>query len=175
VIVDVDFEFLEQGVRLIDAQLNRLQQEARGSPDPDAFGDFDRMEYIGGLGFVICQQYLSARAAACRLTKTDALQAGPVHRSGIAIAVAVNDAANYWKHAPEWGSGPFDPRARATRERLETLGIDLGQSYVMSAVLAALAVLLVARRAGGSVFVPHHEPRGVSEAAFRRGRPRRGG
>jgi len=138
VIIDVDLEFLEQGIRLVDDQLDRLKHEARGSPDPDAYGDYDRMEYATGLGFVICQQYLSARAMAYGLTKGEALRAGPVHRAGVHIAVAVNDAANYWKHSPEWGTGPFDPRAQATRERLESLEVDLGDSYPMSVVLSTL-------------------------------------
>lgn len=137
-ILDLDLEFLDQGVRLVDAQLERLHREVRSSADPDGSGDFDRMEYAVGLGFVICQQYLSARARACGVTKADALRVGPVHRSGIPIAVAVNDAANYWKHEPEWGNGPFDPRATATRERLQTLGVALDQSYVVSGVLNKL-------------------------------------
>jgi hypothetical protein len=33
--LDVDLEFLEQGIRLMDDQLDRLQQEVRASPDPD--------------------------------------------------------------------------------------------------------------------------------------------
>lgn len=136
--LDVDLEFLAQGVRLVDDQLERLQQEARGTPDPDAYGDYDRTEYATGLGFVICQQYLNARAMACGLTKGEALRTGPMHRVGIHIAAAVNDAANYWKHSPEWGTGPFDPRAQATRKRLESLEIDLADSYPMTVVLFKL-------------------------------------
>jgi hypothetical protein len=138
VIVDLDFEFLEQGARLVDVQLDRLQGEARGSADPDAFGDFDRMEYTAGLGFVICQQYLNAHAMACRIKKPDALKVGPVHRAGVPIAAAVNAAANYWKHAPEWVEGRPDSRARGAREHLHNLGVDLEQSYVMMAVLFTL-------------------------------------
>jgi hypothetical protein len=138
VILDVDLEFLNEGVQLVDAHLDRLQREAAHLADPDGFGEFDRMEYTAGLGFVICQQYMTARMMLRGITKADALKAGPMHRTGIPIAAVVNAAANHWKHLAEWGAAENDNRGKATREVLRTLGADLDQSYVMADVLSRL-------------------------------------
>ena len=49
-ILDFDLDFLRAAAVLVDGGLERLQVEARSSPDPDAFGIFDEMEYITGFG-----------------------------------------------------------------------------------------------------------------------------
>jgi hypothetical protein len=44
-IFDFDINFLNDAATLVDARLERLEGEANASPDPDAFGIFDEMEY----------------------------------------------------------------------------------------------------------------------------------
>jgi len=55
--VDLVLPLLQETLRLLDRQLDRIESEAHGAPDPDAEGMLDRLEYVTGLGFVACQGY----------------------------------------------------------------------------------------------------------------------
>ena len=59
-ILDFDLDFLRAAAALVDASLERLDNEANASPDPDALGIYDKVEYITGFGFVACQTYVTA-------------------------------------------------------------------------------------------------------------------
>jgi hypothetical protein len=76
---DFDYNFLKNAVALVDASLERLDSKADASTDPDAFGIFDEMEYITGLGFVACQTYATAIASRSKFKskKYEALALGP--------------------------------------------------------------------------------------------------
>ena len=136
-IIDFDLDFLRAAVTLVDASLARLDESARSSPDPDAFGIFDELEYISGFGFIACQTYATAVASRSqfRNRKREALALGPRHRTGRSMAELVNAAANYWKHSPEWSLDAPTTQAAQTIEVISTLGVDSDASYPIANAL----------------------------------------
>lgn len=138
---DFDLSFLRELMGFLDSKLAELAEEADRSDDPDMLGLYERMEYVYGLGFAACQQYLTAKIGRDRAQRKLAISLGPRHRFGDPMAAIVNAAANYWKHSSEWGSRE-DPSMEAqrdqTRRPLLNLGVDLQGPYPLSCVLAAL-------------------------------------
>jgi hypothetical protein len=134
-LLDFDLDFLEASAALIDPRLELLESATRTSPDPDAFGILDQIEYICGFGFVACQMYITEVASRFKLRKRDALVSGPTHRTGRSIAELVNSAANHWKHSPEWDFDLPITQAKQTLEVIQSLGVDIDSSYPVSAAL----------------------------------------
>jgi hypothetical protein len=135
-IIDYDLQLLEEILHLLDTQLQRIEREAEECEDPEGFGLYDHGETLAGLGFVACQQYLSATYGWLKIPKKSALLAGPRHCSGLSIAEVVNHSANYWKHHEEWriSGEPNTP----TTNVLQRLGFATETDYVLSNVLAEL-------------------------------------
>ena len=115
-VLDWDLDALEEILEVIDGQIDRLfalwaQENATGRIDPADM--WTRMEYVAGIGFVACQNYLTQVYPP--MDKGEALRRGPLHRSGRSVASIVNAAANQWKHEGEWlGDAASDPRRRST-------------------------------------------------------------
>lgn len=133
--LDFDLDFLRDAVALVDASLERLDREAKASPDPDAFGIFDQMEYLIGFGFVACQTYATAVASRSKISKREALALGPKHRTGRSMAQLVNATANHWKHSPEWSLDAPTNQAVQTLEVISSLGVDTNGSYPVANIL----------------------------------------
>ena len=136
-ILDFDLDFLRSAVSLVDESLERLDGETDASPNPDAFGIFDEVEYITGFGFVACQTYATAAASRSKLKnkKREALELGPKHRTGRSMAELINAAANHWKHSPEWSLDAPTTQAKQTLEVISSLGIDTNGSYPVANML----------------------------------------
>ena len=135
-IVDPYIDVLQGAARSLDTQLSKLDRDAQRVEDPDMSGQYEAAEYLTGLGFVACQQYMTCAFAGKGIKKRVALDLGPKHRCGETFAALVNAAANHWKHCTEW-DGPKVDRARAdqTSESLRCLGINVEQSYVLANAL----------------------------------------
>jgi len=134
-ILDFDLDFLRAAAALVDASLERLDNEANASPDPDAFGIYDKVEYITGFGFVACQTYVTAVSSWHKIEKRKALAMGPKHRTGRYMVELTNAAANYWKHSPEWSLDAPAPQAKQTLEVISSLGVDTSGSYPLANTL----------------------------------------
>ena len=136
-ILDFDLDFLRAAAALVDSSLERLQAESRSSPDPDAFGIFDEVEYLTGFGFVACQTYATAVVSRSPLNgnKREALARGPKHRTGQSMAQLVCAAANHWKHSPEWALDAPTTQAKQTIEVISSLGVDTNDSYPVANML----------------------------------------
>ena len=136
-ILDFDLDFLRAAAALVDASLERLDGKADASPDPDAFGIFDEVEYITGFGFVACQTYATAVASRSKLKskKRDALALGPKHRTGRSMAQLINAAATHWKPRPEWVLDAPTTQAMQTLEVISSLGVDTNGSYPVANML----------------------------------------
>jgi hypothetical protein len=139
-IFDLDLNTLKEILQVLDDQIERLNREAENCLDADAesLGIYDRAEATIGLGFVACQQYLTATYGFLKVKKDAALAAGPTHEdSGMYFAQIVHHAANFWKHHEEWQiEGSPHPK---TAEAFQKLGLDTRASYVLSNVLAKIA------------------------------------
>jgi hypothetical protein len=136
---DIDLGFLRDLVRLLDRQLERLEEEAAVLPDPDGSGVFESADYLVGLGLVACQGYLAATYGSLRIEKPEALKKGPMHRSGYTIAELVNHGANFWKHRDEWAIDPKKAAQERTLAALAALGCE-GDDYPFTNLLAALVL-----------------------------------
>jgi hypothetical protein len=136
-LLDFDLDFLRAAAALVDSGLERLQTQARSSPDPDAFGIFDEMEYLAGFGFVACQTYATAVVSRSQLRgrKREALALGPKHRTGQSMAQLINAAANYWKHSPEWALDEPTAPAAQTIAVISRLGVDADAPYPVANML----------------------------------------
>jgi hypothetical protein len=134
-IIDFDLDFLQAAAALVDTRLERLDTQAEASPDPDAFGIFDQVEYLTGFGFVACQTYITTIASRRKLKKPEALALGPKHRTGRSMAQLTNAAANHWKHSAEWSLDALTAQAKQTLEVISSLGIDTNGSYPVANTL----------------------------------------
>lgn len=135
------FNLLKALVEAIDARLDKLDWTVKACPDADGWGLLDIGEALCGMGFVACQQYITAVASDWRLSKQDALSCGPRHSCGARLVAIVNDAANAWKHSDEWSLSD-SPSKRAER----TLGglsrivpEDTNCEYVLAEILSRLS------------------------------------
>ena len=122
---------------MVDASLERLDGKGAVSPDPDAFGIFDEMEYIIGFGFVACQTYATAVVSRSKFKskKHEALVLGPKHRTGQSVIQLINAAANHWKHSPEWSLDTPTTQAKQTLKVISSLGVDTNGSYPVANML----------------------------------------
>lgn len=137
-VIDFDLDFLQAAVELVDIRLERLDTETEASPDPDAFGIFDQVEYIAGFWFVACQTYIAATASRRKLEKREALTLGPKHRTGHSMAQLINAAANHWKHSAEWSLDALTAQANQTLKVISSLGIDINGSYPVANALSEI-------------------------------------
>ncbi len=115
---DYDMEFLKEISHVLDTHIAKLWKEGKLSGDPDGEGYLDRLDFLSGVGFVACQQYIDNVCADCEVEKGIALDLGPRHRSGVSITAAVTAAANFWKHSSEWNEPSANPRHEKDRERI---------------------------------------------------------
>lgn len=134
-ILDFDLNFLKDAAHLVDDRLEILDTKAQASPDPDTFGIYDEIEYITGFGFVACQTYITATIGRRGITRRDAMEFGPKHRTGRPIVSLFNACANHWKHSAEWCLRDPSSQAKQTLETISTLGVDANGSYPIANAL----------------------------------------
>jgi hypothetical protein len=138
-VVDFDLDLLVDLLQVVDRQIEKIEEEISRSPDPDALGQFERLDGVIGLGFVACQQYINATYAQLAKNKSEAMKAPPNHSSGRPVTEVINAAANYWKHHDEWPDP--DPKRRHHEERtmavIESIVPSTGD-YVLGNILDEL-------------------------------------
>lgn len=123
-IIDLHLPMLVGLLKVLDECLERLERERHLSPDPESSGVFDSMEEVAGLGFVVCQTYLTAHSAQSGLKKTVAYECGPRHSGGNTVASVLNAAANYWKHCEEWSVSSPSLRERTVENISSFFGLE---------------------------------------------------
>ena len=132
-----DLELLRDTLSMIDLQLEKLHRACHNDEMADQLGYFDRGEYVIGLGFVACQQFITSTLGRNAFERSQKLKIGPIRKAGLTVVEIVNHAANYWKHNDEWGC-EANPRARVIIETFEQLGCSLNLDYPLSCVLSVL-------------------------------------
>ena len=137
-IVDPSLNLLQYKLGILDDVLNRLDDEAMTSPDPDSCGIYDTVDDISGFGFVACQKYIQATFGRLKIKRNDALALGPRHETGQSLVRLICECANYWKHCDEWQPERLDGRQQKTRELMETLGIEVFREFQMANALYEL-------------------------------------
>ena len=134
-VLDFYHQFLMEMAEFLDAKLGQIEAEADACVDPDAFGQFDRFDYVAGIGFVACQEYIAAVSASSG-KRGKVLGAAP-RVGNHSVAELVNAGANYWKHHHTWTNPPGD-RERRNVELLQSAGVDPYREYVAANLLAKL-------------------------------------
>lgn len=135
-VIDYCHQFLTEMAEFLDGKLDQIDAEAAACDDPDAFGQFDRSEYVAGIGFVACQEYITAVTSRSGKRKKEVLQAGPTVGNHY-IAELADAGANYWKHHHTWKNPPGGPERRNV-ELLQSAGVDPYKDYVAANLLARL-------------------------------------
>lgn len=138
VTIDIDLDLLRHILNALDEQLDAWCAEAVVLSDPDAFGVFDRIEHISGLGFVACQTYLAATYAQVKVPKDRALTFGPKHSSGMPIVTLVKHASNFWKHHDEWALQKNTKARDRIIDAFDMLGYPALGEYPLSGCLVEL-------------------------------------
>lgn len=132
---DQDMEQLQELLDVLDHQfaLNILNRKKTHVPDQNIF--WDRLSYIAGLGFVMCQQYINITYSTNGLGRNKALRLPPQHSSGYSIVQLINAGSNYWKHYQEDVNFPYGSLRETTIEPIEKLGLDIENPYVCEGIL----------------------------------------
>lgn len=128
-IAEFDTNFLKDATALVDARIEQLFKKAHVSPDPDALGVYDSLEYFIGFGFIACQTYSTCIISYLEVDRTAALDLPPKHRNGETMISLVNAAANYWKHSSEWLYDEPPRIAKTSLTLIESLGIETTLGY----------------------------------------------
>lgn len=138
---DFDLRLLSDLLRIIDQQLDHFEKQVNGrGEEADMNGEFDWMEHVTGLGFVSCQTYLAATYPFTRVTKTEALDLGPLEpKSDRPVVSLINAAANFWKHNPEWRLKPEARRVKLIQEAFDDVGYSTNESYPLCGILNELS------------------------------------
>ena len=82
----------------LDIELSKMLSEIQRSGSPDSHGLLDQYEQILGIGFAVCQAFLTSVHEG--KNKSKAFSVGPYHSGGRSYAQVTNACANYWKHNP---------------------------------------------------------------------------
>lgn len=132
---DQDMELLQEHLDVLDHQfaLNILNRKKTHAPEQNIF--WDRLSYITGLGFVICQQYINITYPTDGLEKNEALLLPPKHSSGYSIVQIINAGANYWKHYQEDVNYPYGSLHGTVIQTIEKLGLDIEYPYICESIL----------------------------------------
>jgi hypothetical protein len=136
---DQDMEQLQELLDVLDHQfaLNILNRKKTHPPDQNIF--WDRLSYITGLGFVMCQQYINITYPTDGLERNEAFRLPPKHSSGYSIVQLINAGANYWKHYQEDVNYPYGSLHKATIQTIEKLGIEIEYPYICESILDMIA------------------------------------
>ena len=96
---------------------------------------WDRLSYLAGLGFVMCQQYINVTYTTDVFKRSKALELPPTHSSGYSIAQLINTGANYWKHYQEDTNYPYGDLHKSTIQTIEKLGLSIESPYICEGIL----------------------------------------
>lgn len=114
--IDEEIGFLKSSLDTIEPLYKSINHEikegVKRGVDVDSSGLCDRVEFLAGLSFAICQKYISATMSWFNLgenkfNKDNALKLGPLYKDATTHAQIINAAANYWKHSDEWNTISF--------------------------------------------------------------------
>ena len=130
--------YVKNIIQPTDKELSLIEKAIDESEDPDSFGIIDNYEQMAGIGFTVCQTFLTSVHRG--KNKAASFKAGPYHSNGKSYALITNACANYWKHNDEWENGSLSNQAKLTIEAVESLGVDIWSSYPLSQAVNALCV-----------------------------------
>lgn len=109
--IDEELKFLELSLNAIEPifklkndEIKKSIQEKEGALLPELC---EQAEFIAGLGFTICQKYITGTLGWIKVDKESALKKGPLFSEKLTYAKIINAAANYWKHHDEWDAISF--------------------------------------------------------------------
>lgn len=105
---DAELLFLERSLTALEISLNEIMVRIKSEDcDPDSSGLLDQGDFLIGLGFTVCQRYITGtlgwiKTSGKDISKKKALDVGNIVKNNITYVAAINAGANYWKHSDEW-------------------------------------------------------------------------
>jgi len=128
---DQDMEQLQELLNVLDRQyaFNSLKRKNTLPPEQNIY--WDRLSYLAGLGFVMCQQYINVTYPSDKVERDEAFQLPPNHSSGCSIVQLINTGANYWKHYQY----PHNSLHKTTIQAIDGLGLEIEYPYVCESIL----------------------------------------
>lgn len=122
-----NWSFTRNIIKPIASNLEKLTEDMQECIDPDSFGLIDEYESMLGIGFAVCQTFLTSVHQG--ENKSEWFQEGPFHKNGMSYALITNTAANYWKHHEEWNQNQLTGIAKNNIKLMNNLGVDVWKSY----------------------------------------------
>jgi hypothetical protein len=132
---DQDMEQLQELLNVLDYQFASNIEKRKRSHPPEQNIFWDRLSYIAGLGFVMCQQYINITYPTDAPKRIVALELPPKHSSGYSIVQIINACANYWKHYQEDINYPYGSLNKTTIQTIEKLGEDIENPFLCEGIL----------------------------------------
>lgn len=134
-VLDFSLQTLESSLVPINEYIRQMFDDSE-SAGP-FFEDFlELAEHMTGLGFVICQTYLTATYGFLKVSKDEALMSGPKDANGRTIVSIINHAGNYWKHKDEWELEGENVRKEKIIDAFRDLGAEDLENYPLGTVLS---------------------------------------
>jgi hypothetical protein len=128
--------YIKNVIEPIDIALDSYRDEIAKHSDPDTFGIIDQYEQFLGIGFAICQSFLSSVHKG--KNKGMVFVKGSTHSSGKSYAQITNACANYWKHNDEWVEANLSNQAKSTITIFSQLSVNVWESYPLSNMFTIL-------------------------------------
>jgi len=128
---DQDMEQLQELINVLDRQYTSNSLKRKNALPPAQNIYWDRLSYLAGLGFVMCQQYINVTYPSDKFERDEAFRLPPNHSSGYSIVQLVNAGANYWKHYQY----PYGSLHKTTMQAIERLGLEVEYPYVCESIL----------------------------------------
>ena len=132
---DPDMEQLQELLAVLDHQFALYSLKRKASVPPGQNLHWDRLSYLAGLGFVMCQQYINVTYPSKEISRDTAFCLPPNHSSGYSIVSLINTSANYWKHYQAYEDYPHGSLHKPTVQIIESLDIDIEYPYINESIL----------------------------------------
>ncbi|WP_018016419.1 hypothetical protein [Teredinibacter turnerae] len=128
--------YIRNTIAPIDQALINYRSDIEQHSEPDTFGLIDQYEQFLGIGFTVCQTFLSCVHHG--KNKGAKFKKGPFHSSGKSYAQIANACANYWKHNDEWDKANLSNQSKSTIAVFKDLSVDVWGAYPLSEMFYAL-------------------------------------
>jgi len=140
-IEDTDLEQLRELLAVLDSHFAQYTEKRNQAAPPEQNVYWDRLSYVAGLGFVMCQQYINDTWRSAGLDFKTAMAIPPLYETELSVVRVINAAANYWKHYVEDVDFPKGTLREETMKVIQQLNQDIESGCLMEVFLEHLVGL----------------------------------
>ena len=136
-VFDYDLLFLDPLLKAFDTQLRFVTKSIEEQYGLDRTEYLNQLDYLAGVGFTACQQYITAICRATNIAPREARKLPPAYNSDLTVVEVIHAGANYWKHHEEWTPENADKR-KETVTMLTKAGADIEGAYICSDLIDSI-------------------------------------